>query len=249
MSYQNDDEQKRKKALRKGLERPAIPPPPGIPPPSIHPPMTPTPAQQPPQIPQSPTTFSIPPAQPSIASQDEIAALRRQVNELNNALLQKDQELRQLRGNVSNFQAQLQGYEGKITQLNQEKGTLEMKVQQIEQENMTLQQQIGPLQSQVSTLQQELAYKSKRIDELKEPKAVMSSSLGQGTQNQTPNYGAISSPPIETNQFGTKRKVCPNCAASGTAIKEIEDKTRIISYIPKQTYAKKNICTKCGFEF
>ena len=45
------------------------------------------------------------------------------------------------------------------------------------------------------------------------------------------------------------RRVCPNCGASGFAIKEVEDKSKIISYIPKPQYAKKNVCTKCGFEF
>jgi len=43
------------------------------------------------------------------------------------------------------------------------------------------------------------------------------------------------------------RRVCPNCGS--TAIKEVEDKTKILSYIPKPIYAKKNICTKCGYEF
>jgi len=48
---------------------------------------------------------------------------------------------------------------------------------------------------------------------------------------------------------GTGRRLCPNCGASGFAVKEVEDKSRIISYIPKPIYAKKLVCTKCGFEF
>ncbi len=45
-----------------------------------------------------------------------------------------------------------------------------------------------------------------------------------------------------------KRK-CPNCGAMGFAIKEVDDKNKIISYVPRRIYAKKRVCTKCRFEF
>ncbi|MHA1468520.1 MAG: hypothetical protein ACTSP6_10660 [Promethearchaeota archaeon] len=47
----------------------------------------------------------------------------------------------------------------------------------------------------------------------------------------------------------TMVRQCPNCAAYGFAIREIDDKSRIISYVPRRIYAKKKHCTKCGFEF
>ena len=47
----------------------------------------------------------------------------------------------------------------------------------------------------------------------------------------------------------TMVRQCPNCAAFGFAIREIDDKSRIISYVPRMIYAKKKHCTKCGFEF
>jgi hypothetical protein len=119
-----------------------------------------------------------------------------------------------------------------------------------------LQQQIGPLQAQISKLQEEVAYKEKRIEELKEPKAVMPSSLAQGITNQTTGFSTspsltptVTSTPSPSVQAGSGRRLCPNCGASGFAVKEVEDKTRIISYIPKPIYAKKLVCTKCGFEF
>jgi len=125
---------------------------------------------------------------------------------------------------------------------------------------MSLQTQIGPLQAQVNKLQEELAYKERRIQELKEPKAVMPSSLAQGITSQVSNIGITPTygPSTETRSvptpdlgpsLGSGRRICPNCGATGFAIKEVEDKTKIISYIPKPQYAKKNICTKCGFEF
>jgi hypothetical protein len=45
------------------------------------------------------------------------------------------------------------------------------------------------------------------------------------------------------------KRVCPNCGAMGFAIREIDDKSRIISYIPRRIYAKKKACTKCRYEW
>ena len=117
---------------------------------------------------------------------------------------------------------------------------------------------MSPLQTQITKLQEEIAYKEKRIEELKEPMAVMPSSLAKGIISQTPtDYGvspSFSSPTTTPSSSpspsgSTGRRVCPNCGATGFAVKEVEDRTRIISYIPKPIYAKKYVCTKCGFEF
>lgn len=47
----------------------------------------------------------------------------------------------------------------------------------------------------------------------------------------------------------TMKRQCPNCGAFGFAIREIEDKNQIISYVPRRIYAKKKLCTKCSYEF
>lgn len=46
---------------------------------------------------------------------------------------------------------------------------------------------------------------------------------------------------------GEGRNVCPKCGS--TKIKELSDKTRIISYVPTPVYAKKFQCAKCAFEW
>lgn len=48
---------------------------------------------------------------------------------------------------------------------------------------------------------------------------------------------------------GTLKRICPHCGAMGFAIKEVEDKTKILSYVPRRIYAKKKVCTKCFYEF
>ena len=199
--------------------------------------------------------------------QSKLSAVNSQCANLNAQLLDKDNQMNQLRAQLGNLKSTMEGYQAQITQLNNEKAQLQSAIpqlqgqlQMIQQENMNLQQQIGPLQSHVNKLQEELVYKEKRIQELKEPKAVMPSSLAQGIISQTPTYGGSSpigtSPTIDSTTspnlgggMGSGRRVCPNCGASGFAIKAIEDKSKIISYIPKPQYAKKNVCTKCGFEF
>jgi septal ring factor EnvC (AmiA/AmiB activator) len=199
-----------------------------------------------------------------------INQLQSQINEysaqfanLNAQVQEKDNTINQLTGSVQNLQATLESYQSQINQLNNEKAQLQGQIPQlqnqlsiIQQENMTLQQQIGPLQAQINKLQEELAYRDKRIQELKEPKAVMPSSLAQGVTSQTstigssPTFGPSTQPtPSPAATMGSGRRLCPNCGASGFAIKEVEDKTKILSYIPKPQYAKKNVCTKCGFEF
>ena len=48
--------------------------------------------------------------------------------------------------------------------------------------------------------------------------------------------------------FGT-RIVCPSCGSSGNKIKIQEDKSQIISYIPRVIYKKRYFCSQCGYNF
>ncbi len=54
---------------------------------------------------------------------------------------------------------------------------------------------------------------------------------------------------ISEEETRINKRKCPNCGAMGFAIKEVDDKNRIISYTPRRIYAKKRVCTKCRFEF
>ncbi|MFX1497021.1 MAG: hypothetical protein ACFFBH_05820 [Promethearchaeota archaeon] len=79
-------------------------------------------------------------------------------------------------------------------------------------------------------------------------------------QTQTPYYSqqTVEGPvirqtenPIVTTSADTSthKRECPKCGASGFAIKEVEDKSRLLSYVPRRIYAKKRVCTKCFYEF
>jgi hypothetical protein len=54
-------------------------------------------------------------------------------------------------------------------------------------------------------------------------------------------------PPSEDTRIN--KRVCPRCGAMGFAIKEVDDRTRVISYNPQRIYAKKKSCTKCRHEW
>lgn len=70
-------------------------------------------------------------------------------------------------------------------------------------------------------------------------------------QKQPPQINLPKISPLGTysTDVALKKRQCPNCGASGFAIKEVDDKNRILSYIPRRIYAKKRVCTKCRFEF
>ena len=51
------------------------------------------------------------------------------------------------------------------------------------------------------------------------------------------------------NDSTIRKRQCPSCGAMGFAIKEVDDKSHILSYVPRRIYAKKRVCTKCRHEF
>jgi len=103
----------------------------------------------------------------------------------------------------------------------------EIQIELLKDENFQLKTQIQILQQQSRPGQ----FKSPQVETIRVPKEIV----------------AIVSP-SDTNVRQNKRK-CPNCGASGFSIKEVNDKTRIITYVPCKIYMKKKVCTKCRFEF
>jgi len=103
----------------------------------------------------------------------------------------------------------------------------ELQISLLKDENFQLKAQIQKLQQ----LSKPTHYKSPQVETIKVPKEVLATVT-----------------PIDTSIRQNKRK-CPNCGATGFSIKEVDDKTRILSYVPRRIYMKKKVCTKCRFEF
>jgi len=103
----------------------------------------------------------------------------------------------------------------------------ELQISLLKDENFHLKAQIQKLQQ----LSKPTQYISPQVETIKVPKEVVAT---------------VS--PTDTNIRQNKRK-CPNCGAAGFSIKEVDDKTRILTYVPRRIYMKKKVCTKCRFEF
>jgi len=127
-----------------------------------------------------------------------------------------------------------QEYEEELSQLETQISELfalldksEIQINLLKDENFQLKAQIQKLQQQTKPVQ----YESPQVETIKVPKDIVATNS-----------------PSDINIRQNKRK-CPNCGATGFSIKEVDDKTRIITYVPRRIYMKKKVCTKCRFEF
>ena len=190
----------------------------------------------------------------------EIDELKRNLSEgqINSGSLnEKDQEIVRLQAEIQNSQSQ----DSKIPGLQLKIQTLQSKIQELESNSVTradfdrifnqnkelegristFNLKIGSLSNENEKLKEDIAQKVKKINTLTEPHSVMPSTLAKSSAPST--FTSTST----GDAFGTSRIVCPHCGSSKLTI--VEDKSRIISYIPSPVYAKKNVCSQCGFEF
>lgn len=132
------------------------------------------------------------------------------------------------------YEKDLSILENQITELFALLEKKEMQVHQLKDENAELRARIQNLQQQLNPPQQQLnppQHMNQQIDTIRVPNQQISLATSPNTSNST-----------------YKRK-CPKCGAMGFAIKEVDDKMRLISYVPRRIYAKKRVCTKCRYEF
>ena len=145
--------------------------------------------------------------------------------------------------------------ENQITELFTLLEKKEMQVSQLKDENAELRAQIKNLQQQLSQPQQQLKPPQQQLNQpqqqLNPPQQQLSPPQHANQQINTirvPNQ-QISLATSPSNSHSTYKRKCPKCGAMGFAIKEVDDKTRLISYVPVRIYAKKRVCTKCRYEF
>jgi len=82
------------------------------------------------------------------------------------------------------------------------------------------------------------------------PQSLNAPSPPSQAQYTPPTSTQYTEPPISPSEdTRINKRVCPECGAMGFAIKEVDDRTRIISYNPQRIYAKKKVCTKCRNEW
>ena len=144
-----------------------------------------------------------------------------------------------------------QNYENRIIELENQTNLLRSRINQLSNENTQLRAQIQQLLSETN---QNLNSLQPPPNLYMTPQSVpqtittypQSSSLDQPSSPS----GQYVSPPVPSGDVSvTLKRQCPQCRAYGFAIKEVDDRTNIISYIPRRMYAKKRVCTKCMHEF
>ncbi|MFW9822571.1 MAG: hypothetical protein ACFFE4_06535, partial [Candidatus Thorarchaeota archaeon] len=125
------------------------------------------------------------------------------------------------------------------------------------------------LSNQITTLFSEIHYYQALVAE-KENQIIKLTTENSKLKNQiqnlsqplnSPSYPSqivkpisIPSKPVTTMSIPkadarVNKRQCPECGAAGFAIREVDDKSRIISYVPRRIYGKKMVCTKCRHEF
>ncbi len=125
-----------------------------------------------------------------------------------------------------------------------------------------LSSQITELFSEINYYQAQVIEKDNKIIRLTTENSKLKTQIQNMTQPlNAPSYSSqqvqptLTPPQQPTSTFNPQGEIrvnkrrCPECGAMGFAIKEVDDKSNIISYIPRKIYAKKKVCTKCRYEF
>ena len=155
-------------------------------------------------------------------------------NNLEGLSPEDEKELRILENQISELFTLLDKKEIQVCQLKDENAELRARIQNLQQQLNQSQQQLNPPRQQINPPQQQLnppQHRNQQKDTIRVPNQQISLATSPSTSHST-----------------NKRK-CPKCGAMGFAIKEVDDKTRLISYVPIRIYAKKRVCTKCRHEF
>jgi len=169
-------------------------------------------------------------AQENMVSREEVASKERQVAALNL--------------NVQELTNQLQHF--RDSQVSKEDfDALKFQNQQYQQQIAAGTQQLAALNHQIEDLKVDIAHKDKKIRELMEPRAVMAPTLAKSSA-PTPSTSTGFTGGEEID-IGLRRNQCPKC--NGLKVREVEDRTKIVSYIPKVMYGHKLVCQTCRYEW
>ena len=121
-----------------------------------------------------------------------------------------------------------------------------------------LSSQITELFSEINYYQAQVTEKDNQIIRLTTENSKLKTQIQNMAQPlNSPSYPSQQAQPILTPpqqptstfnpqvEIRVNKRQCPECGATGFAIREVDDKSNIISYVPRRIYAKKKVCTKC----
>jgi hypothetical protein len=150
------------------------------------------------------------------------------ISEYEETINRLTEQITELFSKIHFYQALIAEKDHEISQLTNENHKLKAQIQNVSHDSTAIP---PPSQKSYTSPPPPLPVQS--------PEATSTTNL---IEQPTPDFTASTDPRIN-------KRVCPNCGAMGFAIREIDDKSRVISYIPRRIYAKKKSCTKCRYEW
>ncbi|MHA1321024.1 MAG: hypothetical protein ACTSQ1_14625, partial [Promethearchaeota archaeon] len=138
---------------------------------------------------------------------------------------------------------------------------LTAEVQELNNKLSATQDENTNLNSQLMELNNTLLQKDTKIQEITDTldnKEKLVDAQTARLEEVETELGELKPPELGSGGFATEerttcpmcRTTCPMCGAVGQNIKQIEDKTKVLSYVGHiPMYAKKHVCKKCGYEF
>ncbi|MHA1474464.1 MAG: hypothetical protein ACTSQ5_04685 [Promethearchaeota archaeon] len=179
------------------------------------------------------------------------------------------QELSQLKGQIAQITQTIEDTTGKITELsnanmdltkklefsNAQAGEFNTKMLEAQKQADELSKQLiglKELNTQLTAKVTDLEQSSSKVHELEQKITQQESVLKQKAQAADEFEAKLKElePPVpDVSSYELDARVtCPMCA--GTEIKDVEDKTKVLSYVGHMPmYARKHACKKCGYEW
>ncbi|MHA1535724.1 MAG: hypothetical protein ACTSP8_13480 [Promethearchaeota archaeon] len=187
------------------------------------------------------------------------------VTELESTLESRKEELgvtiSELSTELEASKSKIQGFENKVADLEsttsnskEQTDKLTAEIQELNNKLSATQDENTNLNSQLMELNNILLQKDTKIQELTDnidSKEKLVDAQTARLEEVETELGELKPPELGSGGFATEeRTTCPMCGAVGHNIKQIEDKTKVLSYVGHiPMYAKKHVCKKCGYEF
>ena len=159
-----------------------------------------------------------------------------------------EKDLKILENQITELFTLLEKKEIQVYQLKDENAELRARIKNLQQQLNQPKQQLNPPQQQLNPPQQQLNPPQQHLNPPPQQINPPQQTSQQIDTIRVPNQEISLEIPPSTS-FSTNKRKCPKCGAMGFAIKEVKDKTRLISYVPTRIYAIKRVCTKCRYEF
>ncbi len=201
----------------------------------------------------------------------ELGQVKGKIAELESSLESSKVKVADLEGKLSAASKKASDLEGQLKASNDKVSSLDKKVA----ESANINKELADLKTKLSAAEKDKSKQSAEIQELNSKVDGLNGMLNQKeaqVQELTANVGAkdqdlqakskrleeveaelkeLKPPEIGAGGFAAEERVtCPMCGAHGQQIKQVEDRSKVLSYVGHiPMYAKKKICKKCGYEF